>query len=76
VSERLGLASPWARQAFTPADRDAIDAAIPPGCRITVVCDANHAWYTVRGYRGDTLIHGRTTRDPVGAARHMAETLL
>lgn len=73
---KLGLSSPWARQAIPPADRDAIEALIPDGWRIVVTSMANYGGhrFSFFSYRPDGALvstwQGRY--DAVEAATEMA----
>jgi len=73
---KLGLSSPWARQAIPPEDRDAIEALIPDGWRIVVTSMANYGGhrFSFFSYRPDGALvstwQGRY--DAVQAATEMA----
>ncbi len=78
MSGTLGLSTPWARGAFPPADRDAIEAALPEGTRIMVTGHAHGAGRSFRliGYEGDhEVIRLEWRRNPIESALFIAGRL-
>lgn len=71
---KLGLATPWARGAFGPADRIEIENRIPTGWTMGVTCSPNHVfsvWALDPNRR--TLAQWSDRHDGVIAARQFAE---